>query len=224
MPSKINIAIDGPSGSGKSTTAKFLAKELGFDYLDTGSMYRAITWYASKFLDFDLVQLEQEISELKISFKIEESKKLIQIKGFTPGDELYSNEIAGNVSNIAKYAFVRDHLVKMQKEIASQKGYILDGRDIGTVVLPDAELKIFLVASLEKRSERRLEELEKKGIESDYQTVYENLRQRDQIDTSRVNSPLKKAYDAIEISTDTITLEEQVEKIKNLAIQKMNNI
>lgn len=223
MTNKINIAIDGPSGSGKSTTAKLLAEKLKMSYLDTGSMYRAITWYWMNHLNSDLKKLESEISNLKINFKNQQGTKLIEINGLVPGDELYTDATASNVSQIATLDYVRKELVRIQREVAQNKGYILDGRDIGTVVLPDAELKIFLVASAEKRAERRLKELTEKGFDTTFENVINNLKERDRIDSTRENAPLKKADDAIEISTDDISIEEQVEKISKLASNKLNN-
>lgn len=217
MKKRINIAIDGPSGSGKSSTAKRLAEELEMHYLDTGQMYRAVTfWYIEK-LDEDETLLSSDLERLKLDVTHEKGKQSTLIDGYDPGKELYTNKINSRVSYIASQKEVRDYLQSIQKQIAKSKNYIMDGRDIATVIMPDAELKIYLHAPLETRANRRLLELAQKGISSTFDDVYKNLKQRDEADSNREHSPLIRHQDAIVVNTGNFSFDEQVEFIKKLA-------
>ena len=210
---RINIAIDGPSAAGKSTIAKRCAKLLGYSHLDTGAMYRCVAYKASQVgIDWeDETRLGEMIDSMKISF---DSNGSVFIDDVNVSLEIRTNDMSMGASNVSKHALVRQKLVKMQQEIAKEKGYILDGRDIGTVVLPDAELKIFMVASSVARAERRIKEYIQKGIAFDRDEVIADIERRDYQDSHRANSPLKKADDAIEIDTSYLTIEEVVDKIK----------
>lgn len=210
---KINIAIDGPSAAGKSTIAKRCAKLLGYSHLDTGAMYRCVAYKAYQLgIDWeDEIKLGEMIDSTKISF---DSNGSVYIDGNDVSIEIRKNEMSMGASNVSKHALVREKLVKMQQEIAKDKGYILDGRDIGTVVLPDAELKIYLIASSEARADRRIKEYIQKGISFDRDEVIADIEKRDYQDTHRANSPLRKADDAIEIDSSYLTIDEVVLKIK----------
>lgn len=211
---KIIIAIDGHSGCGKSTTAKALAKELEYTYIDTGAMYRAVTLYflENKINIEDHTAVAHGLSQIKIDFHRDPSTQ--QLHTFLNGKDvehtIRSPKIAGSVSDIAALSDVRKTLVQLQKEIGKNKGVVMDGRDIGTVVFPDAECKFFMTANLDIRTERRLKELNENNIEATYQEIRDNLEQRDRIDSNRADSPLKKASDAILIDTSYITADEQV--------------
>ncbi len=210
---RINIAIDGPSAAGKSTIAKRCAKMLGYSHLDTGAMYRCVAYKASQLgIDWeDEAKLGEMIDSMKISF---DSNGNVFIDDINVSLEIRTNDMSMGASNVSKLALVRQKLVKMQQEIAKDKGYILDGRDIGTVVLPDAELKIFMVASSVARAERRIKEYIQKGIAFDRDEVIADIERRDYQDSHRANSPLKKADDAIEIDTSNLTIDEVVDRIK----------
>lgn len=221
---KITIAIDGFSSTGKSTVAKQLAKALGYVYVDTGAMYRAVTYYTmqngliSK-KDFNSEALIYQLPNINISFKFNE------VLGFA---EVYLNdiniekkirtlEVSSFVSKVAEISEVRQKLVEQQQKMGQDKGVVMDGRDIGTVVFPDAELKLFMTASAETRAERRYQELIERGDKVAYEDVLKNVQERDYIDTNREDSPLLKAKDAIEIDNSNMTLDEQFNKILQLA-------
>lgn len=215
---KINIAIDGPSAAGKSTIAKILAKKLGYAHLDTGAMYRCVGYF-TKVNGIDTTDenaLETMIKNMKISFKGDQ----VFINGENVSTEIRANDISMLASNVSAFGKVRTLLVAMQQEIAKDKGYILDGRDIGTVVLPDAELKIFMVASVEARADRRYKEYLSKGVEADYDVIYKDIEQRDYQDTHRKNSPLKQADDAILLDTSNLSIEEVTSEIVKLLENK----
>ncbi len=204
---KINIAIDGPSAAGKSTIAKMLAKKLGYSHLDTGAMYRCVA-YQSVRLGIDQndeAALAAMIDSMSIDF---DSDGHVFINHEDVSTQIRENQISMVASNISVFPSVRERLVQMQREIAKNKGYIMDGRDIGTVVLPDAELKVFMIASVEARAKRRYEEYLQKGIEADFKTISEDIEKRDYQDTHRLTSPLKKATDAVEIDTSDMSIEE----------------
>ena len=211
---RINIAIDGPSAAGKSTIAKKCAKMLGYSHLDTGAMYRCVAYKAKQVgIDWeDEVKLGEMIDSMKISF---DSTGNVFIDDVNVSIEIRTNDMSMGASNVSKLQLVREKLVKMQQEIAKEKGYILDGRDIGTVVLPDAELKIYLVASSVARADRRIKEYIQKGIPFDRDEVIADIEKRDYQDSHREHSPLKKADDAIEIDSSYLTIDEVVEKVKN---------
>ncbi|MDQ0362831.1 (d)CMP kinase [Breznakia pachnodae] len=216
----INIAIDGPSAAGKSTIAKLLAKQLSYIHLDTGAMYRCCA-YASLVNKIDLNDikaLEEMMNTIQISFN---EKGEVELNGENVADKIRTNEISMRTSTISQYPFVREKLVKIQQDLAKSKGYILDGRDIGTVVLVDAEVKIYMVASVEARAKRRYQEYVNQGIEVDYNNIYKDIEQRDYQDMNRKVSPLKKADDAIEIDTSQLTIQQVVDKVSSIVLKKI---
>lgn len=221
---KIIIAIDGNSGCGKSSTAKAIARELQYIYIDTGAMYRAVTLF---FIQHDVdLQNDRDVSEalkeIDISFEYNMSsgKNETYLNGKNVEYDIRQMDVSNLVSPVSEISAVRRKLVEQQRRMGKTRGVVMDGRDIGTVVFPDAELKIFMTASLEVRAERRRLELQEKGVEVDLKEVIENLHNRDRIDSSRNDSPLKKADDAIEIDTSNLTFDEQVQKILVLVKEK----
>ena len=222
---KIIIAIDGPSASGKSTTAKLVAKKLGYIHLDTGAMYRAITFAVinSKIDLKEIDLLKSFVSNLKIRLQNFEGKNKIYLNDVDVSDEIRSPLITEKVSLISSYDFVRALMVKQQKEIGKVKGVVCEGRDIGTVVFSDAEIKIFLVASISERAKRRMKEFSNHGFEKKVEDVINEINYRDELDSTRENSPLRKAVDAIEINTTNLSIDEQVEIIYKKAIEKIND-
>ena len=221
----IQIAIDGPASSGKSTVAKIIAKEFGYTYLDTGAMYRAATYIALKHqLNEDNVeQLLGLLEQHPISFgRSEAGEQLVFVGDVDITHPIRENEVTNRVSTIAAIPVIREKLVALQQEIAQKGGIVMDGRDIGTVVLPQAELKVFLVASVDERAKRRYKENMAKGIETDLEKLKEEIAARDYKDSHRETSPLKQAEDAIYLDTTGLTIEEVVDKIKvKNAIQNM---
>jgi cytidylate kinase len=221
---KINIAIDGPSASGKSTIAKRLAKILNYVHIDTGSMYRATAYKALK----NGIPLDDEVSVVRMlestEFDFTTDGQLI-MDGHLVGHEVRNTECDRGSSQVSRLQNVRAKLVSIQQKITLKTGYILDGRDIGTVVLPDAELKIFQVAFLLERAKRRHQEFHDKGSPLSFDEVYEDLRSRDIADSTRTYSPLKKADDAIELDTSFLSIDETVEKITQLyqeTVERLN--
>lgn len=217
---RFNIAIDGPSAAGKSTIAKILAKELGYAHLDTGAMYRCVGYY-SKLHHVDQSDedaLVAMMKEMEIAF---DSDGHVFINQEDVSTEIRQNDISMMASNVSAFPKVRAHLVNLQQRIAANKGYILDGRDIGTVVLPDAEVKIFMVASVEARAKRRYKEYLDKQIEADYDVIYKDIETRDYQDTHRETSPLKKAEDALEIDTSAMSIDEVVIAIQSYISAKL---
>ncbi len=213
---KIVIAIDGVSSTGKSTMAKDLAKEIGYTYIDTGAMYRAVTLYALRHGLFEGGEIDEEklkksMGDIHISFRPnpETERRDTYLNGVDVEKEIRGMEVAGRVSRVAAIGFVRRALVAMQQEMGREKGIVMDGRDIGTVVFPDAELKIYVTASPEVRAERRLRELEAKGENVSPKEVLENVRMRDHIDSTRKESPLRRADDAIELDNSHMSISEQ---------------
>ncbi|WP_085992016.1 (d)CMP kinase [Oceanobacillus senegalensis] len=212
---KIAIAIDGPAAAGKSTVAKIVAEKLSYIYIDTGAMYRALTLKALN----QAVELndEKKIYELLLHTKIELSqenkKQIVRLDGVDVTDEIRTQLVTNNVSYIAKLPSVRKEMVKRQQELAKSLGVVMDGRDIGTHVLPDAEVKIFLIASVEERAKRRYEENMSRGIHSDLGVLKEEIKKRDDIDSKREVSPLIKAEDAIEVNTTSLSIDEVVQQI-----------
>ena len=213
---KITIAIDGYSSCGKSTMAKDLAREIGYIYIDSGAMYRAVTLYC---LDngifteagIDVERLKKEILNLSISFQLnpETQRPITCLNGVNVEDRIRTMEVSSHVSPIAALGFVREALVKQQQEMGKAKGIVMDGRDIGTVVFPDAELKIFVTASAEIRAQRRYDELRATGQEASYEEILANVKERDHIDMNREVSPLRQAADAILLDNSQLTIEEQ---------------
>ena len=223
MTKKITIAIDGFSSTGKSTVAKQLAKELGYVYVDTGAMYRAVTLYAlrKKLVDHHTCNsdaLVQELSSIKLKFIFNPEAGFgeMYLNGENVEKEIRQMEVSQYVSKVAAIPEVRQMLVAQQQEMGREKGIVMDGRDIGTVVFPDAELKIFMTASAEERAQRRFKELQERGEKVTYKEVLENVQERDHLDTTRKDSPLVKAEDAKEIDNSHLTLAGQFEKILEL--------
>lgn len=221
---KITIAIDGYASTGKSTVAKRLAKELHYIYVDTGAMYRAVTYFA---LQNDLIgdgyfkqkELIERLTEITLAFHFNPATKTndIYLNGLNVEKEIRSLEVSNFVSPVSTLADVRKYLVSIQREMGKNKGVVMDGRDIGSVVFPDAELKIFFTADAKIRAERRLLELLEKGEKVDFESIYQNVLARDQIDSNRKESPLFKTDDAIEIDATCINKEEQYQKVWELA-------
>nr|WP_245403147.1 (d)CMP kinase [Lactococcus carnosus] len=215
----IRIAIDGPASSGKSTVAKLIAKDFDIIYLDTGAMYRVATYIAlcNGLSETDGTSIIGVLKENPISFGNAPEGQLVYTGEVDVTHAIRQNDVTNAVSKISAVTEIRDYLVDVQREIASHGGIVMDGRDIGTVVLPDAELKIFLVASVEERAQRRYKENLQKGIETDYDLLKFEISERDRKDTTRQVSPLKQASDAILIDTTGITISEVVSKIEDYA-------
>lgn len=214
---KITIAIDGFSSCGKSTMAKDLAREIGYIYVDTGAMYRSVTLYALRHGMFrtdgsiDTGALEAAMPEIRITFKLnkETGRPDTYLNGELVEKDIRTMEVSSKVSPIAALPFVRKALVEQQQMMGREKGIVMDGRDIGTAVFPDAELKVFVTASAEVRAQRRYDELKAKGMEADYASILKNVEERDYIDSHREVSPLRKADDAIELDNSHMTIAEQ---------------
>ena len=224
------IAIDGPAASGKSTTAKNVAKELGFAYLDTGAMYRAVTLFAMQkgYISKDYFNKDQLVSDLKnidlhFIFNQDIGFAEIHLNGVNVEKEVRTLEVSNFVSKIAAVSEIRKKLVEQQQIMGKNKGLVMDGRDIGSVVFPDAELKIFLTANPQIRAERRLLELKEKGFEGDFEAIVKNVVERDRIDSTRADSPLIKVVDAVEIDVSNIDKEEEFQQVLNLAKKKLDN-
>ena len=218
----IQIAIDGPASSGKSTVAKIIAKDFGYTYLDTGAMYRAATYVAlqHQISPDQSSQLLELLDQYPISFgRSESGEQLVFLGDVDVSHPIRENAVTNAVSSFAAIPAVREKLVAFQQKIARQGGIVMDGRDIGTVVLPQAELKIFLVASVDERAERRYKENLSKGIETDLETLKEEIAARDYKDSHRETSPLKQADDAIYLDTTGLSILEVVEKIKLEAVK-----
>ena len=223
---KINIAVDGFSSCGKSTIAKGLAKELGYTYIDSGAMYRAMALYAIQHSlindsEIDEAELQKHISKIKISFKNNSNGgQDTYLNGENVESEIRTLKVANGASRISTLGFVRKALVHQQQEMGNGKGVVMDGRDIGTVVFPNAEMKLFLTSSPEIRAKRRYHEMIQKGESPLYEDVLANVIERDQRDSTRAESPLLKADDAIELDNSDIGIEEQL----NWALQMFNKI
>lgn len=223
MNKKITIAIDGFSSTGKSTVAKQLAKELGYVYVDTGAMYRAVTLYAlrKKYITenhFDTQALIEDLPLIKLKFVFNPELGFgeMYLNGENIEREIRQMEVSQFVSKVAAIPDVRQMLVAQQQQMGQEKGIVMDGRDIGTVVFPDAELKIFMTATAEERAQRRYKELRDRGEEVSYEEVLTNVKERDLLDTTRKDSPLVKAPDAKEIDNSHLSLTGQFEKILKL--------
>lgn len=214
---KIVIAIDGYSSCGKSTMAKNLARQLGYVYVDTGAMYRAVTLYALRHQLFnadgevDAASLQQAMPDIRISFQFNKQtgKPDTYLNDELVEQEIRTMQVSERVSKIAALPFVRTALVAQQQRMGGDKGIVMDGRDIGTVVFPHAELKIFVTASAEVRAQRRYDELQQKGMPARYDDILKNVQERDYIDSHREVSPLRKAEDAIELDNSNLTIDEQ---------------
>lgn len=220
----ISVAIDGPAGAGKSTIARRLAAELGYRYVDTGAIYRTVAY----FMDLwgvspkDVDGVNRYIDELTVEIEYDEDGlQHMMMNGMDVTKDIRTPDISQKASLISAHACVRDMLLDMQRELAAQNNVVMDGRDIGTVVLPHATVKIFLTASPEVRAKRRCDELSAKGQKVDYNKVLKDIQQRDYQDTHREIAPLKMSRDSIEVDTSDMTIEEVLEKLKEIVVQKV---
>ena len=222
MTKKIQIAIDGPAGAGKITIAKIVAENLSFTYIDTGAMYRAVTYKGMKqnIQLEDAASLEQMLRSTEIKLHPSPQGQLVFVDGEDVSDAIRSNEVTANVSQVAAHANIREILVAMQQQLAAQGGVVMDGRDIATHVLKDAELKIFMSASVEERARRRFLDNERRGIPSTIEKIQEEIALRDKLDSEREASPLIQAEDALFLDTTTLTIEEAAQAILKLAQEK----
>ena len=223
MSKKVQIAIDGPAGAGKSTIAKIVAEKLYFTYIDTGAMYRAVTYKAlQNNIQFNDAQaLEEMLKTTTIELKPSEQGQLVFVDGVNVSEAIRSNEVTANVSEVAAHANIREILVAMQKELAAAGGIVMDGRDIGTHVLKNAELKIFMSATVEERARRRQLDNERRGIESTIESLMEDIARRDQYDSQREASPLVQAVDAIYLDTTNLSIDQAADEILRLADEIM---
>ena len=224
MAKKYSIAIDGPAGAGKSTIAKKLAAELGYHYVDTGAIYRTVAY----FMDLlgvspkDVDGVERYIDELTIEIEYdEEGKQHMIMNGMDVSDDIRTQDIAQKASLVSAHAVVREVLLDMQRDMAKAYDVIMDGRDIGTVVLPKASVKIFLTASPEVRAQRRCDELIAKGQKAKYETILKEIKQRDYQDTHREIAPLKLARDSIKVDTSEMDIDQVVAHIRNIVREKI---
>ena len=212
---KIIVAVDGLSSCGKSTMAKELAKNVGYVYVDTGAMYRAVSLYCIRqgWMTADSInetELEKHIGSINISFKTTpDGRQETYLNGENVEREIRTLEVANGASRVSTIGFVRRELVRQQQRMGLEKGIVMDGRDIGTVVFPEAELKVFVTASADVRAQRRYDELVTKGQAEDFEAVLANVKERDERDTNRVESPLKQAHDALLIDNSLLTKTEQ---------------
>ncbi|MGG1551756.1 (d)CMP kinase [Paenibacillus ferrarius] len=221
---KFNIAIDGPAGAGKSTIARLVAGALGFVYVDTGAMYRAVTWKVQH--EGLLPEQEDEVAKLVNRMEIKlipgEGGQQVFVDGTDVTKEIRSAAVTTHVSLIASYAAVRQSLVALQQQMTKSKGVVMDGRDIGTHVIPDAEIKVFLTASVSKRAERRFKELQESGTGTmTLSELEQDIARRDQLDEAREISPLRRAHDAVLMDSTSMTIEEVVEEILGLCKDKV---
>jgi cytidylate kinase len=225
---KITIAIDGLSSSGKSTMAKDLAKEIGYIYIDSGAMYRAVTLYAMEQglfkeggIDVETLKRRIQVRDIRISFRLdrETHRPHTVLNGIDVENKIRSMDVSAKVSPISTLGFVREAMVHQQQEMGKAKGIVMDGRDIGTTVFPDAELKIFVTASPETRAKRRYEELKAKGQEAAYDDILKNVKERDDMDQNREISPLRKADDAILLDNSIMSIPQQKEWLMKQYLQ-----
>ncbi|MFG6114503.1 (d)CMP kinase [Halobacillus sp. MO56] len=222
MGNQLAIAIDGPAAAGKSTVAKKVAHQLGYIYIDTGAMYRALTWCAlQKGLDLeDEARIHQLLMDCDILLKMEQDGQHVYVNEEDVTQAIRTQEVTNQVSIVAKHRKVREEMVQRQQQLANKRGVVMDGRDIGTHVIPDAEVKIFMIASVEERAERRHKENLEKGFPSNLEELRDEIRRRDEIDSKREVAPLLKADDAVEIDTTSLSIDEVVEQI--IAVVKNN--
>ncbi len=220
----ISVAIDGPSGAGKSTLAKQLAVELGFIYVDTGAMYRSIGLYGMrKEIDIkDPVQVEGVLSEINISLAFQEGTQHIYLNNEDVSEKVRAEQAGMAASVVAQQPAVRQFLLELQRDMAEKNNILMDGRDIGTVVLPNATVKIYLTASVEARANRRYKELQEKGNPETFEKVKKDIEERDWQDMNREISPLKKAADAVEVDTSALNLQQSFDVLLDLIRQKAN--
>ncbi|MCD8506633.1 MAG: (d)CMP kinase [Alkalibacterium thalassium] len=220
----VTIAIDGPASSGKSTVARRIADDLGLIYVDTGAMYRALTFEAlRKNVNIkDEGALLELLKHTEITLKKRNMAQSVYLNDEDVTEDIRQNNVTNTVSIVAAHPLVREEMVTRQQKLAENNGVVMDGRDIGTVVLPDSDVKIFLVASVMERAERRHKENRSKGIFSDLEQLKKDIAERDYKDSTRDTSPLKQAEDAVRIDTTKLSIEEVVEKIKSLISTKLN--
>lgn len=219
---RIIIAIDGYSSSGKSTMAKHLAKTIGYRYIDSGAMYRAVTLYAMQHGmvndngEVDEHALISSLDSIRIDFKVADDTQTTMLNGVNVEKEIRSMAVSGNVSQVSVIPAVRHALVAMQQDLGREKGIVMDGRDIGTTVFPDAEMKVFVNAPAQTRAQRRFSELVEKGVATTFEEVLANVTHRDHIDENRAESPLRKADDAVPLDNSKMSIDEQNEWLLNL--------
>lgn len=225
---KITIAVDGHSSCGKSTLAKQLAKHFAYIFIDTGAMYRAVTYYCmqNKLIEgteIDATKLEAQLSQINIQFKLnpETQHNDVFLNDVNIEKEIRTIEVSNKVSHISKLKFVREHLVALQQKMGQAKGVVMDGRDIGTVVFPDAELKLYMNADAKVRAQRRYDELIEKGMPESFEAVLQNINDRDFEDTNRAESPLRKATDAVELDSTNLNIQEIFDLAKGLVEAKL---
>lgn len=222
---KIVIAIDGPAAAGKSTTAKLVAERLNYLHIDTGAMYRALTYKILR----DGIDPEDEaavvnaLQSINLELKKEQNQVKVYLNNEDISNHLRSAEVTNSVSAVSSYKNVREMMVELQRRLSKEGGVVLEGRDIGTVVVPDAELKIFMIAGLETRARRRQRELSEKGLEVEYEKIVDEIIARDDKDSSRKESPLQKAKDAIILDTSDLSIEDQVNFIIKKALEIIEN-
>ena len=223
MTERISIAIDGPAAAGKSTIAKIVAESLGYAYIDTGAMYRALTWKAQQ-QQIDATDEERLATLLRgmtIELKPSPTGQLVYVDGEEVTDVIRTPQVTNAVSQVATHESVRERMVELQRSIGEAGAVVMDGRDIGTAVLPFAQLKIFMTASVEERAERRYAENKSRGIETPLDELKEEIRKRDQLDTEREHSPLVQAEDALLVDTTGRTIEEVAREIEQLAKERI---
>lgn len=223
MRQKINIAIDGPAGAGKSTIAKLVAEQLQFIYIDTGAMYRALTYYAIQ-NGFDMddgKSLAEALNRCSIKLSYESNGLQIYVNERNVTEDIRTDLVSNHVSKVASHKDVRRKMLQLQQELARDGGTVMDGRDIGTHVLPNAEVKIFLTASTDERAKRRHKENIQKGYESDFEKIKEDIIRRDHMDITRKEAPLRKADDAIEIDSTHLSIDDVVQKIMNIVEERI---
>jgi CMP/dCMP kinase len=229
---RINIAIDGYSSCGKSTIAKAIAKELNYVYVDTGAMYRAMALYALQHgyihsngkVDADGLEKGLELVLITFKYNIELGASETFLNGINVEKEIRSLQVSNHVSRVSDVKAVRTKLVKLQRRLAESRGVVMDGRDIGTVVMPDSELKFFMTADNKVRAQRRFDELKSLGVEITFDEVLKNLNSRDEYDSSRDNDPLRTAEDAIVIDNTNLTIEEQFQFVMGHALKKIGTL
>ena len=219
---RLNIAIDGPAGAGKSTIAKMVSKKLNCIYVDTGAMYRAVALFFIKngIGSDDEKRIAKEIENIQVDIQFEAGDQKVLLNGKDVTEEIRAERVGNWASEISKYTLVREYLVKMQREVATKQDVVMDGRDIGTVVLPQANVKIYLTASSKVRAMRRYNELTQKGVFCDIHDIEQGIMERDAQDMNREISPLRQAKDAILIDSSNMTIDEVVEKIVSLARER----
>lgn len=217
-----NIAIDGPAGAGKSTIAKKIAKKLGFIYVDTGAMYRAIGLYLlGKGVNYeDEQQIGRAIQDIQIAISYRDGEQQVMLNGENVSAKIRTEEVGNMASKTSKYPVVREKLLELQRSLASSADVLMDGRDIGTCILPNADLKIFLTADAGVRAKRRYLELTEKGISCNIEDIEKDIIERDRRDTTRAIAPLKKAEDAVEVDTSHMTIDEVVDTIVSMVVSR----